>query len=288
MWAAVSGVLNLSHDEIRTNKKAQCKFELSPEWKTKPPVVHCRESWVRADWDWHAGVGGVLCYILDEQWKEVQRPLPDLEIDHFRPKNAVAKTKHAGYWWLAFDWENFRIASALANKRRTDDRAATVEGKGTYFPLVKESKRVGDKKPAPTKGEKPILLDPFDVNDVILLDYSPEDGKVVEKFSAKKDKEKNTRAKSSIEFYHLNEGSLISRRSELSVALADRGDLIEELFSKREGKKGLSAKEEKELARLQGEVGGFINATAEFSAFCRACLQQRGSRGWNGELLVTV
>jgi len=71
MWAAVSGVLNLSHDEIRTNKRAQCKFELLPEWKTKPPVVHCREPWVRADWDWHAGTGGVLCYILDEQWKDL-------------------------------------------------------------------------------------------------------------------------------------------------------------------------------------------------------------------------
>jgi len=48
-----------------------CKFALSPGWKTKPPVVHCRELWVRSDWDWHAGEEGLLCYILDEQWKDL-------------------------------------------------------------------------------------------------------------------------------------------------------------------------------------------------------------------------
>src|SRR5688572_9175952 len=69
-------------------------------------------------------------------YSEVQRALPDLEIDHFRPKNSICGIKHQGYWWLAFDWENFRVSSSVANKRRKDERAGTIEGKGTYFPLL--------------------------------------------------------------------------------------------------------------------------------------------------------
>src|SRR5208282_1723003 len=70
-WACVSGFLNLSHDEIRTTKRAHCRFLLSPKWHTALPVVHCRESWMRNDWNWHAGFGGELCYILGDQWRDL-------------------------------------------------------------------------------------------------------------------------------------------------------------------------------------------------------------------------
>jgi hypothetical protein len=70
-WAVVSGVLNLSHDEFPTQKSARCSFWISPAWKTNPPVVHCHESWMRDDWNWHAGPGGKLCYILGDQWRDL-------------------------------------------------------------------------------------------------------------------------------------------------------------------------------------------------------------------------
>jgi hypothetical protein len=63
-------MLNLSHDDVRTFKRARCGFKFTPEWQTIPPGVQCSESWVRKDWNWHAGDRGVLCYILDEQWKD--------------------------------------------------------------------------------------------------------------------------------------------------------------------------------------------------------------------------
>ena len=67
-WAKVTGLLNLSHDDVTTAKHARCRFALTPEWKSTPPVVWCLEDWVRRDIDWHAGVGGIICYVLDEQW----------------------------------------------------------------------------------------------------------------------------------------------------------------------------------------------------------------------------
>lgn len=69
-WAVASGTLNLSHDEITTRKTARCEIQLVPDWKSQLPVVRCREVWVRNDWNWHAGNGGVLCYVLDEQWRD--------------------------------------------------------------------------------------------------------------------------------------------------------------------------------------------------------------------------
>jgi hypothetical protein len=221
-------------------------------------------------------------------YSEVQRALPDLEIDHFRPKNAICGVKHEGYWWLVFDWENFRISSSLANKRRQDDRAGTVDGKGTYFPLVDETKRVSDKVPGTTQNEKPILLDPFEASDVLLLDYAIESGKVVEKYSESAHELRHRRARKSIELYHLNEGTLIAQRAERGVMLNGKAERIEELFSRSESGEQLTDAENDELAKLQNDVANYINASAEYSSFLRALLRQLGSRGWNDELLAVT
>ena len=39
----------------------------------------------------------------------------DKSVDHFRPKNAVAENPaHEGYWWLAFQWQNYNSAAPIA------------------------------------------------------------------------------------------------------------------------------------------------------------------------------
>jgi hypothetical protein len=70
LWAEVSGTLNLSHDETNTHKIARCRIRVSPNWNSESPIVRCCEAWVHRDWDWHAGAGGLLCYIIDEQWAD--------------------------------------------------------------------------------------------------------------------------------------------------------------------------------------------------------------------------
>lgn len=221
-------------------------------------------------------------------YSEVQSAVSELEIDHFRPKNSVYGIDHEGYWWLAFEWENFRISSPLANKRRNDVRSNSVGGKGTYFPLLNENKRVAYGASASTKTEKPLLLDPFEASDVLLLDYDVETGKTVEKYGAKKHKVNHARAKKSIELYHLNNGVLIAQRAELAVALKGKAERVEELFAKVESNKKLTRRESDELAKLQNEIAGHINATAQYSAFFRALLKQLGNRGWNEELLTSI
>ena len=50
------------------------------------------------------------------------------EVEHFRPKGAARNldgtARAEGYWWLAFEWGNFRLCGGVTNRK-----------KGYYFPL---------------------------------------------------------------------------------------------------------------------------------------------------------
>jgi uncharacterized protein (TIGR02646 family) len=220
-------------------------------------------------------------------YSEARVPLSELEIDHFRPKNRVTAclNQHSGYWWLAFEWKNFRLACSLANKRRHDIRGDAVFGKGCHFPLLDENARVPDANPADVTPEKPKLIDPCVMADVRLLDYAVEFGKVVERYDRVSDAVRHDRAKISIELYHLNEGTLIRDRKDLQVAVTFISRQIESLCRQREAG-GLSAEQESEYDRLINQVSGYINATSRYSAFARACLLQQADLGCNKVLLV--
>ncbi|WP_375460065.1 hypothetical protein [uncultured Enterovirga sp.] len=225
----------------------------------------------------------------DKCWYSEKRiAVSELEVDHWRPKSRVtgADPPHKGYWWLAFDWKNFRLAYSLINKRRTDVREGNVQGKGCHFPLIDETARVPDAVSASTVGERPKLIDPCVASDVLLLDYAVEDGLVVERFKAADDELKFSRANESIDLFHLNEGNLIVDRHELFVAINHWARKIEDLEQRRAADI-LTVSQEAEYDDLINRVGDYINASAPFSAFTRACLKQKGDLGWNLELLAT-
>ncbi len=62
-------------------------------------------------------------------YSEVHLEGADPNVDHFRPKGRVREvdaelkdtgTLNDGYWWLAFEPRNFRLACVHSNQRRTD------------------------------------------------------------------------------------------------------------------------------------------------------------------------
>jgi hypothetical protein len=55
-----------------------------------------------------------------------------------------------GYWWLAYDWNNYLLACHICNRT----------WKGAIFPVRKEHRQLP---PDPDHGEEPLLLNPFDV-----------------------------------------------------------------------------------------------------------------------------
>lgn len=92
-----------------------------------------------------------------------------VDVEHFRPKKAARNARgpeRDGYWWLAFDYMNFRIAGTVPNRK-----------KGAWFPL-----RYGS--PCSTyrrrcEGDEiQHFLDPTNAHDVGLLAFD-EEGKAV-------------------------------------------------------------------------------------------------------------
>lgn len=87
------------------------------------------------------------------------------DVEHFRPKKEaldLAGNARDGYWWLAFDYTNFRAAGNVPNRK-----------KGGWFPLADGSlcsthdQRCED-------SEQPYLLDPVNDADWALLAFDDE------------------------------------------------------------------------------------------------------------------
>lgn len=139
----------------------------------------------------------------------------DFEVDHFRPKNKAKEKanyrdpssksvvhKENGYWWLAYEYTNYRLAGGLINKIRRDrlKEEEETKGKGDYFPLdLSETGKVAADEEN-VNCEIPILLDPCVKEDVCLLTYDSNG----EPISAGLNEYEDNRVLQSIFYYHLD------------------------------------------------------------------------------------
>lgn len=148
----------------------------------------------------------------------------DNAVDHFRPKNSVAeRSTHGGYWWLAFEWANYRFSCTLCNSRRIDVEHGTSGGKHDHFPLWDENQRAC----CPTDDcdcEQPMLLDPCCATDPALL-WFDEDGQPRPNPTHCSDTNGYAckRAEKSIELYHLKHTDIVESR--LALCNTIRQDL---------------------------------------------------------------
>lgn len=102
-------------------------------------------------------------------FSEVRNPYMHYDVEHFRPKKAAKALdgqERDGYWWLAFDYMNFRLCGNVGNRK-----------KGGWFPLRDGSlcSTYGNRC---EEAEFPYLLDPVISDDVALLTFD-EEGKAV-------------------------------------------------------------------------------------------------------------
>jgi len=113
-------------------------------------------------------------------YSESPDPQSFFDVDHFRPKCEARRSETEvdthGYEWLAFSWENFRYAANCSNRISTNDETGIVDGKGSWFPLLRGSpKACWNSRCEET--EKAILLDPVKQSDVDLIQIEA-DGRV--------------------------------------------------------------------------------------------------------------
>lgn len=105
----------------------------------------------------------------DKCWySEAQESVTSIHVDHYRPKgrpkDELGGATSDGYWWLAFEWSNFRICGQLLNIKE-----------GDLFPVV-EGPRCTHDRFVPLQLEAPMLLDPTDDDNVGLLSYELDEG----------------------------------------------------------------------------------------------------------------
>lgn len=100
-------------------------------------------------------------------YTEAHDSVSAIHVDHYRPKGRVSdlkKNESEGYWWLAFDWTNYRMCGQLINVKKKD-----------IFPFA-EPQRANPDDPASLKLEAPLLIDPT-TDDAKLISYEvDEDG----------------------------------------------------------------------------------------------------------------
>jgi len=94
------------------------------------------------------------------------------DVDHFRPKlsitvDGVKLVGHDGYYWLAYEWQNFRLSCQRCN-RPEKDNATILHGKANEFPIQDETRRCLLPADNPN-AESPRLLDPCSEVDCRLL-----------------------------------------------------------------------------------------------------------------------
>ena len=56
-------------------------------------------------------------------YSEAKETYSHYHVDHFRPKKAargIDKKDNGGYWWLAFDWTNYRVCGGVGNIIKRD------------------------------------------------------------------------------------------------------------------------------------------------------------------------
>ena len=120
------------------------------------------------------------------------------DVEHFRPKKEAKNldgSERDGYWWLAFDYSNFRAAGNIPNRK-----------KGGWFPLHKDS-RSSCFDARCEESETPYLIDPTDQDDVNLLAVN-EEGNVIPAPEANEWEQE--RVNLSIERLKLNEHDALS------------------------------------------------------------------------------
>lgn len=212
-------------------------------------------------------------------YSEAQEVMSDMDVDHFRPKNEAkqieeGKTiKRDGYWWLAYNWKNYRLSSIYSNRLRKDKHTDENEsyGKGSFFPLRNGCAAATSEDEL--DDEVIYLLDPTNPNDPDLLFFS-EDGKAIPSVEQESEPWNYARAEVSIDIYHLNHTPLKDARLVVWNLCQRKIELIKKINQKTHRTAGDNAR----IETIKGELREMISKSSEFSAVALACIEKNKIR----------
>lgn len=135
-------------------------------------------------------------------YTEAQESVSPVHVDHYRPKGKtrdLSGNETEGYWWLAFDWTNYRISGHLINSK-----------KGDIFPIVEGAKATCHDN-ASLQLECPLLIDPVQ-EEARLISYEKEEEGCIAVPAAGIDTYDEYRAAKTIEVLGLNIRDRLTRK----------------------------------------------------------------------------
>ena len=211
-------------------------------------------------------------------YSEALEVMSDRDVDHFRPKNEaknindIHRADEDGYWWLAYDYENYRFSSQYSNQRRKHkfDKKKETGGKGVYFPLFAGSP-VAKTKPT-CFDEHIMLLDPCDEDDPPLLTFNSK-GEAIPNASAVLDPNEGIRVKISIKLYNLDQATLVELRERVWDSCQR---LIDEIRKITNDIQGVSAFGRARVKFLKDEIRKMTKKDIELSAVAISCCEENG------------
>ena len=143
------------------------------------------------------------------------------DVEHFRPKGAVYEDRaHGGYWWLVYEFSNYLLSCGYCNSAR----------KRTKFPLLPRRQRVRFDNQWRIPYEARVLVDPTlddELEDWFVIEFvesDREDDALFCFIKAREDLDRHTkkRVDDVIEFFALNEPSLVAKRNEVAEVVMDK------------------------------------------------------------------
>lgn len=182
-------------------------------------------------------------------------------IDHFRPKKEVVDddgNTTTGYWWLAFDWLNYRFTGPAPNVR-----------KKSYFQVIaNRALQYGDV----YENEDILFLDPIDINDPDELAFTNEG--LVKPKSDDIQSQNFKKVNYSVKRLNLNAPTLIDVRKDKYNKAITLVKKIERLVAQQNQNFDISRKNT--ISGYMKELWEMCGRKSEFSAAVKYCLKSTG------------
>ena len=203
-------------------------------------------------------------------------------VDHFRPKGRVKdkdQEPEPGYWWLAFDFRNYRLACQYCNTPHRDNAKTKARGKWDQFPLHSGCCRVQDPG-MNVDDEVRLLIDPLKRSEVIFLSFE-DTGKP--RPLTQQGSYGSQMAERTIEVLNLDQERINESRKQLAGKCQELVKEGNEHFATLDRTGSVAAREK--FDGICKQIVALVQPWSEFSAMARACLKGTG-QGWVLELLT--
>ncbi len=245
--------------EIKANKVTKELHE-APDIEARKEIIDRNQKLWGELKDWLLSLSDQKCW-----FSEAKDCFSHWDVEHFRPKKSAKDedgNEYDGYWWLALDWQNFRICGNAGNRK-----------KGTFFPLRRRENQ-GIHPNSDLRWEDPLMLDPSDGDDPNLLFFNVE-GKAIPAPGINSEWDER-RVNYSIQRYNLDFTPLVEKRK---IVWNDCWNHIrqyrEEIKKYSDGSNLIAKQMAKEKAKAIREM---VKQDKELSSVARACVRSSGDQ----------